>query len=93
MKWPKRRRNQATHVFTHALNKQENKGTGVVNSARAPESGWDATRGSHHAAPIGGPRSQEGRWEEGERLGGQDALSKLSLDPPLGLHAGRESQR
>lgn len=27
MKWPKRRRNQATHVFTHAPNKQANKGT------------------------------------------------------------------
>lgn len=26
MKWPKRHRNQATHVFTHVLNKQENKG-------------------------------------------------------------------
>lgn len=28
MKWPKGRGNQATHVFTHALNKQENKGKG-----------------------------------------------------------------
>ena len=28
MKWPKRHRNQATHVFTHGLNTQGNKGKG-----------------------------------------------------------------
>lgn len=92
MKWPKRRGNQATHVFTHALNKQENKGAGCRELCAVFRTRVGCHAGlPHQAAPIQGPQSQEGRWEEGEKLGCQDALSKLSLELPLGLPAGSES--
>lgn len=84
MKWPKGRRNQATHVFTHTPNKQENKGRDVMNSAHTPEEEgpWDATRGSHQqAADPGRPAGQA-------EVQLSDALSKPAWICPFTCRQG-----
>lgn len=86
MKWPKRRRNQATHVFTHVLNKQENKGKGCHELCTVSRR---RSVGCHAWLPSVGPGPGKASGE-GERCCCHTALSEPSLVLPLHLPAGWE---